>query len=125
MKKRGVILLLCLLVGFAAFAQKKVSGKVTDNQNDPIPGVTVVEKGTTNGAITDMDGNFSLTVPGDNTILVFSFVGMKSQEITVGAQSTINVMLESDMSDLDEVVVVGYGVQKKKTGDRSNHSGGW
>ncbi|PZX16819.1 TonB-linked SusC/RagA family outer membrane protein [Breznakibacter xylanolyticus] len=114
MKKRGVILLLCLLVGFAAFAQKKVSGKVTDNQNDPIPGVTVVEKGTTNGAITDMDGNFSLTVPGDNTILVFSFVGMKSQEITVGTQSTINVMLESDMSDLDEVVVVGYGVQKKK-----------
>jgi TonB-linked SusC/RagA family outer membrane protein len=114
MKKRGLILLLCMFVGFTVFAQKKVSGAVYDTQNEPIPGVTVVEKGTTNGVITDMDGNFSLTVPGDNSVLVFSFVGMKTQEITVGTQSTFKVSLESDMSDLDEVVVVGYGVQKKK-----------
>lgn len=114
MKKRGLILLLCMFVGFAVFAQKKVSGAVYDTQNEPIPGVTVVEKGTTNGVITDMDGNFSLTVPGDNSVLVFSFVGMKSQEITVGTQTTFKVSLASDMSDLDEVVVVGYGVQKKK-----------
>lgn len=114
MKKRSLILLLGMLLSLSAFAQKRISGVVYDSQNDPIPGVSVVEKGTTNGVITDIDGKFTLTVPGDNSIVVFSFVGMKTQELTVGTQSTFNVVLESDMSDLDEVVVVGYGVQKKK-----------
>lgn len=114
MKKRNLILLLFLFVGFALFAQKKVSGTVYDNENMPIPGVTVLEKGTSNGIITDMDGNYLITVPGDDAILVFSFIGMKTQEIKVGMQTNINVNMVPDMADLDEVVVVGYGVQKKK-----------
>nr|WP_319398963.1 TonB-dependent receptor [uncultured Carboxylicivirga sp.] len=114
MKKRNLILLLFLFVGFTAFAQKKVSGTVYDNENMPIPGVTVLEKGTSNGIITDMDGNYLITIPGDDAILVFSFIGMKTQEITVGTQTTVNVNMIPDMADLDEVVVVGYGVQKKK-----------
>ncbi|MCU4164886.1 SusC/RagA family TonB-linked outer membrane protein [Carboxylicivirga caseinilyticus] len=114
MKKRNLILLLFLFVGFTVFAQKKVSGTVYDNENMPIPGVTVLEKGTSNGIITDMDGNYLITVPGDDAVLVFSFIGMKTQEITVGTQTTIIVNMVPDMADLDEVVVVGYGVQKKK-----------
>ncbi len=107
-------MLLCLSVGFTLFAQKKVSGTVYDNKKEPIPGVTIIEKGTSNGIISDMDGNYIITVPDDNAILVFSFIGMKAQEITVGAQTNINVNMLPDMADLDEVVVVGYGVQKKK-----------
>lgn len=114
MKKRSLFLLLCMLVGFTAFAQKKVTGIVYDTQNAPIPGVTIMEKGTTSGSISDMDGKFSLNVSGDNAVLVFSFIGMKSKDVQVGTQSTIQVTMEADVSDLDEVVVVGYGVQKKK-----------
>ncbi len=112
--KKAFIMLLCLSVGFTLFAQKKVSGTVYDNKKEPIPGVTIIEKGTSNGIISDMDGNYIITVPDDNAILVFSFIGMKAQEITVGAQTNINVNMLPDMADLDEVVVVGYGVQKKK-----------
>ncbi|PZX11863.1 TonB-linked SusC/RagA family outer membrane protein [Breznakibacter xylanolyticus] len=114
MKKRSLILIVAMMLAFTAFAQKRISGVVVDTQKDPLPGVSVVEKGTLNGIVTDIDGKFTLSVAGDNSVVVFSFVGMKNQEIAVGAQSTINVVLESDMSDLDEVVVVGYGVQKKK-----------
>jgi len=110
-----MFLMLALLVQIGLWAQQKnVTGVVTDNSNDPIPGVSILIKGTTNGTITDIDGKYSLTVPGDNAVLVYSFIGMKSQEITVGTQSTINVSLISDTEEIDEVVVVGYGVQKKK-----------
>ncbi len=112
--KKAFIMLLCLSVGFTLFSQKKVSGTVYDNKKEPIPGVTIIEKGTSNGIISDMDGNYIITVPDDNAILVFSFIGMKPQEITVGTQTNINVNMLPDMADLDEVVVVGYGVQKKK-----------
>ncbi|MBN2743502.1 MAG: TonB-dependent receptor [Marinilabiliaceae bacterium] len=115
MLKKSIILLLALLVHIGIIAQQKtISGVVKDNSNDPIPGVSILIKGTTNGTITDIDGKYSLTVPGDNAVLVYSFIGMKSQEITVGTQSTINVSLISDTEEIDEVVVVGYGVQKKK-----------
>ena len=90
-----------------------VSGRVTDSSGVPLPGVTVIVKGTTNGAITDFDGNYSIeNVPPDGT-LVFSFVGMKSQEKAIENKGTINVTMEEDMIGVDEVVVVGYGTQKK------------
>lgn len=122
MKKRRLIFLLCLFLGFTVFAQKRISGTVIDKQNEPLIGVTVMEKGTTNGTITDINGAFSFSVADDNSTIVFSFIGMKSQEVKVGATSTFNIVLESDISDLDEVVVVGYGVQKKKLTTGANLS---
>ncbi|WP_430812274.1 MULTISPECIES: TonB-dependent receptor [unclassified Carboxylicivirga] len=90
-----------------------ITGVVTDNTGTPLPGVTVVIKGTSNGIITDYDGKYSLSeVPADAT-LVFSFIGMKTQEVTVGGNKVINVTLVSNVIGLDEVVAVGYGTQKK------------
>ncbi len=94
--------------------QQTVSGTVTDASGESLPGVTVVVKGTTTGTITNFDGAYSLpNIPGDG-ILVFSFVGMESQEVVVAGQSVINVVLESKVSDIGEVVVVGYGVQRRE-----------
>jgi len=93
--------------------QKSVSGKVTDSSGTSLPGVSVVVKGTTNGTITDVNGNYSiLNVPRDAT-LQFSFVGMKSQEIPVVGKSTISVTMVEEAIGLEEVVAVGYGTQKK------------
>jgi TonB-linked SusC/RagA family outer membrane protein len=94
--------------------QIKVTGKITDSSNsEGIPGVTIIVKGTTSGTITDVDGNYTLSVPNRNSILVFSFVGYKSQEIAVNNKTVINLGLVLAMTDLDEVVVVGYGTQKR------------
>ena len=92
---------------------KSVSGKVTDQSGGPLPGVSVVVKGTTNGTITDMDGKFSLSNIPEKGILQFSFVGMKMQEISVEGKTSINVSLEDETIGIEEVVAVGYGVQKK------------
>ncbi len=94
---------------------RKISGKVTDDGGLPLPGVTVVVKGTTNGTITDVNGSYNLSgVTGDVT-LVFSFVGMRTQEFQVGDRSVVNVKMMEETIGLDEVVAVGYGVQKKAT----------
>jgi len=101
---------------------KTVSGKVTDSSGTPLPGVSVVVKGTTNGIITDADGNYTLTkVPLDAT-LVFSFVGMKSQEILVENQTSINIIMKEDTQAVDEIIVIGYGTTKRKdfTGSASS-----
>ena len=91
---------------------KKITGTVSDAQG-PVIGASVVEKGTTNGVVTDFDGNFTLNVKPGAT-LVISYIGYTTQEIVIGNQSNYNVTLEEDNTSLDEVVVVGYGVQKKK-----------
>ena len=93
--------------------QKSISGKVTDNTNSPLPGVSVVIKGTTSGVITDMDGKYSILKLPENGVLQFSFVGMKTQEVPVGSKKIINVVLVEETIGLEEVVAVGYGVQKK------------
>ena len=93
--------------------QKSVTGKVTDSSGGSLPGVSVVVKGTTTGIITDVDGNYSLGNIPENATLQFSFVGMRSQEIEVGNQTTINVSMLVDAIGLDEVVAIGYGVTKK------------
>ncbi len=92
---------------------RKIAGKVTDVTGMPLPGVSVVAKGTTTGTITGSDGTFSLQIPGDAATLVFMFVGMKSQEIAIANKATFNVVLEEANFGVDEVVVVGYGIQKK------------
>jgi TonB-linked SusC/RagA family outer membrane protein len=95
--------------------ENEVSGKVTSEEDGgPMPGVNVMIKGTLSGTVTDMDGNYSLTVPDENTVLQFSFVGYTSQELTVGNQTVINVQLVPDITALSEVVVVGYGTQERR-----------
>jgi TonB-linked SusC/RagA family outer membrane protein len=93
--------------------QKSVTGKVTDSLGGPLPGVSVVVKGTTTGVITDFDGKYSISNIPENTTLQFSFVGMKAQEVAVGNNSYINVRLEEETIGIEEVVAVGYGTQKR------------
>ncbi len=93
--------------------QSQVSGTVVDELGNPLPGASVVEKGTTNGTQTDFDGNFSITLLDSNTVLVISYIGFATQEITVDDQTQINVRLKQDSAQLDEVVIVGYGAQRK------------
>ena len=95
--------------------QKTVSGKVTDSAGGPLPGVSVIIKGTTNGTITDSNGNYSLVGIQAKSILQFSFVGMKTQEIVVENRSAINVSLQDETIGIEEVVAVGYGVQRKES----------
>ncbi|MBO4468776.1 MAG: TonB-dependent receptor [Bacteroidales bacterium] len=112
--KFPVALLAFLLIASQAFAQVQVKGKVTSDAG-PEPGVIVFVKGNAgSGTMTDADGNYSLTVAGPNEILIFSLMGYKEQEIKVGNRSTINVQLEEDANLLEEVLVVGYGTQKKE-----------
>ncbi|MCE4563431.1 TonB-dependent receptor [Maribellus sp. CM-23] len=94
-------------------AQKTVTGIVTGEDGIPLPGVTVIVKGTTNGTVTGIDGTYSLEVPQENSVLVFSFIGMKTQEIQTGNQTNIKVTLVSDVIGLEEVVAIGYGTMKK------------
>jgi TonB-dependent starch-binding outer membrane protein SusC len=91
-----------------------IRGQVKDEDNTPLPGVNVLERGTTNGTTTDADGNFALDVAGENSVVVFSFIGYSSQEITVGTQTTLTVQLLADVTTIREVVVIGYGEQEKK-----------
>jgi TonB-linked SusC/RagA family outer membrane protein len=93
---------------------KKITGKVSDSSGGSLPGVSVVIKGTTTGIITDINGNYSLNNVPDNGTLQFSFVGMKSVEVKVGSQTTINVVLEDETIGIEEVVAIGYGTAKKR-----------
>jgi TonB-dependent starch-binding outer membrane protein SusC len=97
-----------------AAQQPAVSGRVTDNTGQPLPGVTVVIKGTTRGTVTNSNGMYSLTGVPEDATLVFSFVGMLTQEIEVGNQTTINVTMQEDVIGIEEVVAVGYGSQKRR-----------
>lgn len=113
---RKLWLALTLLLVQQAYGQEKViTGTVTDNQQEPLIGVNVKLKGSsTGGTITDIDGNYRLTVPTEKAVLVFSYIGYTSQEVAAGVQSNINVTLREDAQALDEVIVVGYGVVKKR-----------
>ncbi len=94
--------------------QNSISGKVTDSSGSPIPGVTVVVKGTTQGTITTADGEYSLTNIPNDAVLQFSFVGMKIQEVLVGDKTLINVKMKDNVIGLEEIIAVGYGTQKRR-----------
>lgn len=114
--KKYLLIICCLCTYMLAFAQQRtVTGTVVDDLGQPLIGVSIFEKGTTNGVITDMDGNFSLKLTSENPTLVFSYIGYKTQEVPVGGKTTLNVTMSEDAEQLDEVVVVGYGVQKKSS----------
>ncbi|MCB4808953.1 TonB-dependent receptor [Tamlana sp. 62-3] len=95
--------------------QNQISGVIYDNNGMPLAGATVVEKGTSNGAQTDFDGNFALNLRNANATLVVSYIGFVTKEVAVNNQTTLSITLEEDVSQLEEVVVVGYGTQKKVT----------
>lgn len=96
------------------FAQTVIKGNVTDNTGEPIIGASVIEQGTNTGGVTDLDGNFTITLTGNSKKLKISYVGMKPQLVNVAGKSTINVKLEDDSNSLNDVVVIGYGAVKKK-----------
>jgi TonB-linked SusC/RagA family outer membrane protein len=114
--RRGILTL--LLFGFAiSFACAQgitVKGKVTSVAEGPLPGVNIVLQGTTTGVMTDAGGNYSINVPGPQAVLVFSFISYATQNVTVGTQSTVDVVLAPALNELNEVVVTGYGTQKKR-----------
>jgi TonB-dependent starch-binding outer membrane protein SusC len=105
-------LLLFILTSETWSQSRTVTGQVTEN-GQGIPGASVVVRGTTIGTVTDFDGNYSIAVPSAEAILVYSFIGMETQEIVVGNQTTINVSMQSTLLGLEEVVVVGYGTRLK------------
>lgn len=117
MKKRLETVFVSLMFFFSMFlanAQEiTLTGKITNNSEEPIPGATVVVKGTSLGTITDMNGQFTLQIPADSKILVCSFIGMKTKEIEITSSTTYNIILEEDIYNLEEVVAIGYGTMKK------------
>ena len=111
--RRLMFLLLLCVCSAGAFAQSRVTGKVIDANGEPVIGASVMVKGTTNGAVTDLDGNYTISNVPSGASLNISYVGYRTQTIPVGGKQSINVTLEEDKQLLDEVVVVGYGVQRK------------
>src|SRR5690554_1549333 len=109
--------ILCFLMVFLyteVYAQQRViSGSVTDRNQEPVVGATVVVKGTAVGTVTNNEGEYTLNVPATAEVLSFSFVGMRTQEVNIDDRTTINVVLEEETIGLDEIVAVGYGTQKK------------
>ncbi|MEM9528732.1 MAG: SusC/RagA family TonB-linked outer membrane protein, partial [Bacteroidota bacterium] len=111
----SIIFLLGLgLYSHLGLAQTRVSGTITDSENTPLIGVTVLQVGTTNGTVTDLDGNYTLGLVDGKDLIRFSYTGYASQEIKVGSQTVLNVSLDSDAEVLDEIVVVGYGTERKR-----------
>ena len=117
MKMRKLFSLLALMA-FSIFTiaqTRSISGKIKSSETgEGLPGATVSVKGTTNGSITDVDGNFKIEVGSDDPILLFTFIGFESKELAVGNQSTINISLESDSRVLDEFVVTALGISREK-----------
>ena len=102
-------------VSFSDLQQKRITGRIVDNNGNPLPGVNILEKGTVNGAISDANGNYALTVASNSSLLTFSFIGYVTQEAIVGTQTAVNVILAEAVSALDEIVVVGYSTQARKS----------
>ena len=111
--KRVFTTLLMSVFCFLAYAQKTVTGTVKDATGEPMIGVSVVVDGTSNGGVTDLEGRFNVQKVPNNGVLRFSYVGFKDQKVSVAGKSTLDVIMKEDAMGLDEVVVVGYGTQKK------------
>ena len=116
--RKKVFFIVTLLMAFCLNMHSQnnltVKGMIVDSQNEPVIGASVTVKGNTSiGVISDISGKYTLTVPSSNSVIMFSYIGMKTQELKVGSRRTINVTLEDDNAELGEVVVVGYGQQKK------------
>ena len=118
MKKLLLLTSAMMLVAFTALAQKTVTGVVSDDSGIPLPGASVVEKGTNNGVSTDFDGNYSIEV-AEGAVLEFSFIGYETMEQNVGSSDSMNISLAAD-NELEEVVLTALGLEKKKDDDLSS-----
>ncbi|HEY0356494.1 MAG TPA: carboxypeptidase-like regulatory domain-containing protein, partial [Flavisolibacter sp.] len=107
----GVVLMLMTML---SWAQRTVTGKVTDDKGSPLPNVSVMVKGTNVGTVTNSDGTYSLSVPANGRVLVFSYADMTTEEITIGDQAQINASMRASDRTMESVVVVGYGTQRKR-----------
>ncbi|MBT30531.1 MAG: SusC/RagA family TonB-linked outer membrane protein [Thalassobius sp.] len=112
--RKQLVLLLLMAVHVATYAQENITGQVLAEDGEPLPGVSIIIKGTSTGTTTDFDGNFKIAATSE-AILQFSYIGYTPQEVTVGSQTNIQITLQPDVEQLDEIVVVGYGQQKKET----------
>ena len=112
--------ILCCLFSNAYAQEFKVSGTVTDSYGDPLPGVGVIEKDTTNGVVTDLDGKYTILVGSGSASLEFSCMGMKTETITVSNRTILNVTLNEDAIGLQEVITIGYGSMKREEIDRKS-----
>jgi TonB-dependent starch-binding outer membrane protein SusC len=112
---RKLVLLSCFLVllSVTSWAQRAISGKVTDDKGNPLTGISVVVKGTNTGTITSSDGTYSITVPANGKTLIFSGVDMTAKEVVIGSQNSVNITMLSADKSLQEVVVIGYGTQRR------------
>ena len=117
MRKLSIFFMLLVFAAFSASAQQQITGKVTNAESgEPIPGVSIVVKSqSTVGTTSDMDGNYGLEVPSDAEALVFSFVGMQTQEVSINGRTTIDVKLKPQVKEMEEVVVTAFGVTKKES----------
>ena len=110
-RKMSLLGLICLFTSIL-MAQTKISGTVTDVDKNPLPGVSVVCKSTSQGTVTNLDGKYTIEINKGNT-LTFSLIGMQTQDIKIASQSIINVIMHESTIELDEVVAIGYGTAKK------------
>jgi len=115
MRKIAIMLVFLLFAGLqAVLAQKTITGRVVSStDSSPIPGVSVVIKGTTTGITTGVDGRYSIPVPNNQAVLLFSFIGFTTQEVTVGDQSVINITLVQSITQMEEVVVTALGIKRQ------------
>ncbi len=114
MKKLSLVLMLVLTSIGAIMAQRTITGTVVDAEGEPLIGATVLVKGTSQGTVTDIDGDYSVEVPADAETLIFSYTGFQAQEIVIGASNFIDVTMEADVIGLDDVIVTGYSTKRKK-----------
>jgi len=112
MRKILLLMIMCITLVGGAFAQNSVSGKVSDNDGLGMPGVTIVEKGTTNGTSADVNGKYSIKVSSLNATLIFSFVGMATEEVPLKGKTTLNVVLKPSVQLVDDVVVTAMGIKR-------------
>ncbi|WP_282124708.1 SusC/RagA family TonB-linked outer membrane protein [Algibacter mikhailovii] len=112
MKLKIITLILCCFSYVSLLAQSKISGKVTDESSQPLPGVSILIEGTTTGVTTDFDGKYEVNVE-QGQVLLFSYIGFIGQEVTIQNQTVLNVILKENLEQLDDVVVIGYGTAKK------------
>jgi iron complex outermembrane receptor protein len=110
----GFILTFIILLGSTVFAQVSVQGKVTDNNNQPMPGVSITVKENSTGTTTNSEGNYTISVPSKRSVLIFSYVGYPAQEIIVGDRTSVNIAMSQAAGQLNEVVVTGYGTQRRR-----------
>ncbi|MDX2068591.1 MAG: TonB-dependent receptor [Haliscomenobacter sp.] len=114
MKKLSLVFVLLLLGSAALWAQKNITGKVTDSNGEALIGASILVKGTVKGTITDIEGSFSLAIPEGSNVLQISYTGFKAQEVTLGTETTLTIIMETDAIGLDETVVVAYGTQSNR-----------